>query len=169
MSLEAAEQDQEFSEKITEPRQAQRRQYKEKSELRQVGKPPPQTAHFPLIAGFEPFVEFSAENEQARGADTVRQDLHDHSLKRHFGAGKNSQHNEAHVADRGVGHQAFGVVLAEGANRAVYDAQHAKPHCYGSELCGGGREQRQQKAQQAIGRRLQEYSGKNHRAGGRRL
>ena len=169
VSLECAEQNQEFAEKITESRQAERCQNEEQPELRQFGEARPQPAHFGEIAGPEPLVELAAENEEPRGADAMGEDLHDHSLEGLLGAGKDAEHDEAHVADRGVRHQAFGVVLAEGANRAVDDSEHSEPHGDRGELRGRGGEQRQKIAQQAVGGGLQQYSGEDHGSCGRRL
>src|SRR5580692_7692634 len=99
MSLERAQQDQEFAQEITQSRQAQRGQDEEESELRQIRKARPQAPHLAQVARLEPLLQFSAEDEQTRSADAMRQNLHHHTLQRDFRPREDPQYDEAHVTD----------------------------------------------------------------------
>ena len=78
-------------------------------------------------------------------------------------------HHEAHVGDAGVGNQPLDVGLGKGQQGAIDDADEAEHHGVGGKLGGRLGEERQGKAQQAVGRGFQQDAREIHGACGGRL
>ena len=95
--------------------------------------------------------------------------LNHRPLVSQLAAGVDSNQHEAHMGDGGVSDQTLNIVLAEGHPRAVENTDDAKPHRDRRKFGGSVREQRQRKAQQAVGRGFQQDPREVNGTRGRRL
>ncbi len=164
-----ADQHEELADEVAQAGQAERREREEHHDRRQVGEARPQPAHLAQVARVQALVDLAAQDEQRARADAVRDHRDQCALQGQLGTGVDADQHEAHVRDRGVRDQALDVVLGEGHERAVDDADAAQPHRHRREAGRGLREQRQAEAHQAVGGGLEQDSGEVHRARGRRL
>ena len=98
-----------------------------------VAHSPPSLPH---VAGMEPLLQRTDQNEEGAGAEAVRQHLNDRALQRERVPGIDAEQDEAQMADAGIGDQALHVVLGEGEHRAIEDADDAERH--GDRREGGG-------------------------------
>ena len=165
----AAEQNHKFADEVTGTRHPEGRDRKEHRQRRQPLDLAPQTAHLTHIARMQTLVKLTAKNKQAGSGQTVSNHLNHRALISQLAAGVDSNQHEAHVGNGGVSNQTLDIVLAEGHPRAVEDTDDAQPHCDGGKFGGSVREQRQRKAQQAVGRGFQQDPREVNGTRGRRL
>ena len=82
---------------------------------------------------------------------------------------EHAQHDEAEMADRGIGDQLLDVGLHHGDQRPVHDADHRQRHDQrGRGQCGVGK-QRQREAQEPVRAHLEQHRGQDDRPAGRRF
>ena len=169
MKLEDADQDQEFTDEAVERRQRQRREADEQEEGHQHGHGRRQAAEFLDFVRVAAVVEHAHAEEERAGGDAVVEHLVNGALNRNGGEGKNSEHDEAQVADGGVGDQALEIGLNGGDQRAVNDADDGQNGDERGHAMRGVRKERQAEAQHAVGAELQHHAGEDHGAGGGRF
>ena len=79
--------------------------------------------------------------------------------------GEDAEHDEAEVADAGIGDELFEIGLNESDQRAVNDADDGEHGDGGREAARGIREERQAEANHAVGAHFQEDAGEHHGTG----
>ena len=162
--LEGAEHDQELADEAVHAGQADRRERDEERRRRQPRDDLLDAAVLADEARVAAIREHPDEAEQAAGADAVRQHLIHralHALQVHR---RRAEHDEAHVADRRVGHQLLHVRLHHRHQRAVDDGDHRQDGERRREVERGLGEERKREPHQAVAAHLQHHAGQNHRA-----
>ena len=165
----AAEQNHKFANEVTGTRHPEGRDRKEHRQRRQPLDFAPQTAHLTHIARMQALVQLAAKDKQAGSGQAVGNHLNHRALVSQLAAGIDSNQHKAHVGNGGVSNQTLDIVLAEGHPRAVENTDDAQPHGDRGKFGGSVREQRQRKAQQAVGRGFQQNPREVNGTGGRRL
>ena len=115
------------------------------------------------------FIDHARNREKGAGCKAVGEHLEDCPLQCGETPRRHAEDDEAHVADAGVGNQPLHVRLAVGQDGAVDDPDDADHRDRAGEARRGFGKQRHGEANQAVPPGLQQQSGEEHAACGRRL
>src|SRR5712692_7661028 len=169
MDLIGAEEDEEFADEAIEHGQPQRRERNEEKEGGELGHRRGEAAVFGNFKGVAAVVKHADEQEQCARGDAVGQHLKDGALHGNILEGEDAEHDEAEVADAGVGDEFLEVGLNESDQRAVDDADDSEGGDKRSSTMRGVGEERQAEANHAVGAHFQEHAGEDDGAGGGRF
>ena len=125
MSFEDSEDTQYLTDKAVQPWQANRGEHTDEEEGgkdRHLLADPAKVSNLP---GVRSLVKNTDNQEQCAGAQPVIEHLVDGSFKSFCVQGKDSEHDQPHVADAGIGHKRFDILLDERHQAAVDDSDQA--------------------------------------------
>src|SRR5713101_3714819 len=169
VGLIGAKKDKEFADEAVEHGQAERRERDKEEEGGELGHGSGETAVLGNLKGVAAVVEHADEEEERAGGDAVGKHLEDGALHGNVLEGEDAEHDEAEVADAGIGDEFFQIGLDESDQRAVDDADNGE----GGDNRGGAvrsvGEERQAEANHAVGAHFQEHAGEDDGAGGGRF
>src|ERR1700754_2513485 len=100
----------------------------------------------------------TGNDEQRARTDSMANHLDHGSVERDFISCEDSEENESHVADAGVGDEALEIGLAHGQHRAVKDSDHADGHHERSQFARWTWKERQHETDESVRPRLQQKS-----------
>ena len=133
------------------------------------------------FARMQAVVEHADAKEQCTGDQTMRDHLHHGTIEpertalaracsRQYKEYEKRPHgDEAHVRDRGIGHELLHVLLYDGDERDIDDRNQRQQHDQPIQLAAGVRRDGQAEAQQSIAAHLQHDRGQDHGSTGRRF
>src|SRR5258705_7463419 len=113
-----------------------------------------------------PLLKQAGKNEERARTDSMADHLDHGALERYFISREDAEQHESHVADAGVGDEAFEIGLGDRKYRAVKNSDDADCHHEGSHLARWTWKERQHETDEPVRTRLQQKSGQDNATGG---